>query len=101
MQTTGYSFRQQVMPHAPGAVGPAAGQEADPNLRAEFFIAPAALAARPCQPRIETTRETPSASHNQFTGQIPRCFATKANFTSIPSRSRPRLFLGYPVQPSA
>ena len=26
------------------------------------------------------------------TGQIPRCFAMKANFISTPSRSRPRLF---------
>ena len=34
-------------------------------------------------------------------GQIPRCFAMKANFTSIPSRSRPRLFLGCLVRPSA
>jgi hypothetical protein len=25
-------------------------------------------------------------------GQTPRCFAIKANFTSIPSRSRPRPF---------
>ncbi len=36
-------------------------------------------------------RETPSAAHNQSAGQIPRCFAMKENFTSIPSRSRPRL----------
>jgi tRNA-splicing ligase RtcB (3'-phosphate/5'-hydroxy nucleic acid ligase) len=34
-------------------------------------------------------------------GQIPRCFAMKPNFTSIPSRSRPRLFLGCLAQPSA
>ena len=44
---------------------------------------------------------TPSASHNHSAGQIPRCFATKPNFTSIPSRSRQRLFLGYLVRPSA
>ena len=34
-------------------------------------------------------------------GQIRRCFAMKPNFTSIPSRSRPRLFLGCLVRPSA
>ncbi len=33
--------------------------------------------------------------------QIPRCFEMKENFTSIPSRSRPRLFLGCLVRPSA
>jgi hypothetical protein len=27
-------------------------------------------------------------------GQIPRCFAIKANFMSIFSRNRPRFFLG-------
>jgi hypothetical protein len=37
-------------------------------------------------------RETPSAPHNQSAGQIPRCFAMNPNFTSMPSRSRPRLF---------
>jgi hypothetical protein len=40
-------------------------------------------------------RETPSASHIRFTGQAPRCFATKPNFTSTPWRRRPRLFSGY------
>ena len=29
--------------------------------------------------------------HNHSAGQIPRCFAMKANFMLIPSRSRPRL----------
>ena len=37
-------------------------------------------------------RETPSASHIRFTGQAPRCFATKPNFTSTPWRRRPRIF---------
>src|SRR5262245_51741474 len=38
---------------------------------------------------------------NHSAGQIPRCFAMKENFTSIPSRSRPRLFLVCPAPPSA
>jgi hypothetical protein len=46
-------------------------------------------------------RETPSASHIHATGQIPRCFAMKANLISSPSRSRPRLFLGCRAPPSA
>ncbi|TDS69603.1 hypothetical protein EDF71_1335 [Comamonas sp. JUb58] len=36
----------------------------------------------------------PNTSHIRLTGQAPRCFATKPNFTSTPSRSRPRLFSG-------
>jgi MFS family permease len=32
--------------------------------------------------------KTPSASHNQSAGQIPRCFAMKPNFTSIPAALR-------------
>ena len=42
-----------------------------------------------------------SASHNQSAGHTPRCFAMNPNFTSIPSRSRPRLFLECLVPPSA
>jgi transposase len=34
--------------------------------------------------------QLPSASHKTSTGQISRCFATKPNFTSTPSQSRPR-----------
>jgi hypothetical protein len=47
---------------------------------------------------LNPERETPSASHNHPIGQIPRCFAMKPNFMSIPSRSRPRLFLGCPAR---
>ena len=31
---------------------------------------------------------------------MARCFAMKTNFMSLPSRSKPRPFLGYPAQPS-
>jgi hypothetical protein len=42
-------------------------------------------------------RDTPNASHSHATGQIFRCFAMKTNFMSLPSQSRPRPFLGYPL----
>ena len=38
-----------------------------------------------------TRERVTSAPHNHSAGRIPRCFAIKPNFTSIPSRSRPRL----------
>src|SRR6202012_2952574 len=55
MQSTRHAFRQQVVPHPPGAIGSIAGEEAGASLRAQLFIAPAALTARPCQPGIEPT----------------------------------------------
>src|SRR5580692_10025712 len=55
MQSTQHAFRQHVVPHSPGAIGSIAGEETGANLRAQFLIAPAALAARPCQPGIEPT----------------------------------------------
>jgi hypothetical protein len=51
-------------------------------------------------PGVRPPRETPSAPHSQSAGQIPRCFAMKPNFTTIPWRSRPRLFLGCLARPS-
>ena len=55
MQSTRYPFGEKVVPHPPGAIGPIAGEEAGANLRAQFFIAPAAPTARSCQPSIEPT----------------------------------------------
>src|SRR5207237_10499321 len=55
MQSTRHPFRQHVVPHPPGAVGPVTCKEAGANLRTEFFIAPAAPTARSCQPSIEPT----------------------------------------------
>ena len=52
MQTARHSYRQHVVPHPPGAVGPIARKEAGADLRAELFIVPAALTARSCQPSI-------------------------------------------------
>ena len=53
----------------------------------------------PVPPIID--RETSSVSQSDRTGQIPRCFAIKPNFTSTPWQSRPRLFLECHAQPSA
>jgi hypothetical protein len=84
----------------PGTIGPIAAQEARAHLRAQLLVAAAALTARPRRPRIETApRDTERPT--QPPRQIPRCFAIKPNFISIPSRSMPRLFLGYPARPSA
>ena len=55
MQSARHPFGEQIMPDTPGPVGSIAGEEAGANLRAQLLIAPAALTARPCQPRIETT----------------------------------------------
>src|SRR5262249_23920525 len=46
VQTTRQSLRQQVSPHAPGAVGPITCRKACAHLRTELFIASAALTAR-------------------------------------------------------
>src|SRR6267378_933368 len=55
MEAARHSFCQHVVPHTPGAVGSVARKEAGANLRAQLFIASAALAARSCQPGIEAT----------------------------------------------
>jgi hypothetical protein len=55
VQTTPHPFGEQIVPDTPGPVGPIARQEAGTNLRANVLIAPAALTARPCQPRIKPT----------------------------------------------
>src|SRR6201999_2748159 len=53
VQSTSGAFRKHVVPHPPGAIGSIAAQEAGTRLRAQFLVAPAALAARPRQPRME------------------------------------------------
>jgi hypothetical protein len=59
MQSTRHTLGKQVVPHAPGAIGPVAGEEAAANLCAQLFVAPAALTARSRQPGIEpTSRDT-------------------------------------------
>jgi hypothetical protein len=56
---TGTTTRRRVVPHTPGTVGSIARQEAGTNPRTKFFVAPAALTARSCQPRIKpTSRDT-------------------------------------------
>jgi hypothetical protein len=53
-----------VAPYAPGAVSPVAAEEACTNLRAQFFVVAAALAARSRQPGIEATpRDTERSAH--------------------------------------
>src|SRR5205823_14677256 len=49
----------QVVPHAPGAIGPVARKKASTDLRAEILVALDASAAWPCQPAIKpTSRDT-------------------------------------------
>lgn len=71
VQPARYAFGEQIMPDTPGPVGSIARQKAGTNVRPQLLIAPAALTARPRQPRIEPTRGTPSAPHNHSAGQIP------------------------------
>ena len=40
MQPARYPFGEQVVPHAPGAIGPVARKEAATDLRAEILVAP-------------------------------------------------------------
>ena len=101
VQSAGYPLGEQIVPHPPGTIGPVAREEAGTDLRADILIAPAALTARSCQPRIKPTPRDTERPAQPFRRPDPRCFAMKPNFISIPSRSRPRLFLGYPVRPSA
>ncbi len=82
MQAACGSFRLQVVPYAPGTVGSIAGEEAGTNLGAQFFIAPAALTARPPQPGIEATprdSERPRATNPPARSPV---FAINPNFTS-------------------
>ena len=97
VQTTVMTQGQHVTPDATGSIGPVATQETLAHQISDQLICLTALASGSAAPGIEPEnplRETPSASHNNPTGQIPRCFTTKPNFTSTPSRSRQRLFLG-------
>ena len=55
MQATARSVFDQVVPHAPGPIGPVTGQEACTDLRSQLFVAAAALAARSRQPGVEAT----------------------------------------------
>src|ERR1700729_1793789 len=55
MQSTRHPFCQHVVPHTPGTVRPIARKEAGSNLRAQLFVASAALTTRPRQPSIEAT----------------------------------------------
>lgn len=55
MQTTGLTLLQHVVPHTGRAVGAVAAHEALVYLRAQHFIAEAALAPGPCEPRVEAT----------------------------------------------
>jgi hypothetical protein len=58
-------------------MAPIARQEAGANLRTELFITAG-------QPGIEATpRDTERLAHPVH-GRVPRCFAMKENFTSIP-----------------
>ena len=59
MQPAVHAVRQQVVPHAPGAIGSVAADEARPHLGRERLIGSAALARRALEPRIEpATRDT-------------------------------------------
>ena len=91
--------RQHVAPDTAGAVGPVAGEEARPHPGAGLLVVLARLLGGRVSQAWKPERETPSASHIHRTGQIPRCFATKANFIALPSRSRPRPFLGCRAPP--
>lgn len=52
VQAARQTFRQQVMPYPPGAIGPIARKKAGADPRAEFLLAAAASTARPFQPGI-------------------------------------------------
>ena len=59
VQSARYAVSEEIVPHAPGAIGPVAPKEAGTDLRAEILVTLDALAAWPCQPRIKpTSRDT-------------------------------------------
>ena len=82
------AFNQNIAPDAPCSVEPA---PAKAGVRS--------LAVKLCRQAWKPGRGTSSASHSHATGQIERCFATKANLMSLPSRSRLRPFLGCHAPP--
>jgi hypothetical protein len=85
----------------PGPIGPIARQEAGADLRVELFITAAAPTERSCQPSVASaTRDTERPAHPVH-GPDPPVLRIEENFTSTPSRSRPRFFLGCLVLPSA
>jgi hypothetical protein len=64
VKPAGHPVLNHVAPHAPGTIGPVAGKEAGADLRTQFLIAAAALAAGPCQPSIEAAaRDTERPAH--------------------------------------
>src|ERR1700686_4743430 len=66
MQSTRHAFRQQVVPHPPGAIGSIAGEEAGANLRAQLLIAPGWLTSRPGPPGIEPPPRDPERPAQPF-----------------------------------
>ncbi len=59
----GLTLLRRVVPHTARAVGAVAARRALVDLRAQHFIAEAALAPGPCEPRVEATRETQHLAH--------------------------------------
>jgi hypothetical protein len=66
MQPARTAFGGQIVPHTPGTVGSIARQEAGTNPRTKFFVVPAALTARSCQPRIKLTSRGPERLAQPF-----------------------------------
>src|SRR5436190_22129739 len=92
MQPAEYSFRQHVVPHAPGPIGPIARKEAGPNLRTELFIVAAALTTRSCEPGIEAaSRDTERLAHPVHWPDPP-VLRDESEFHVDSFASRPRLF---------
>ena len=78
MQPTGLSLFEYVAPHTAGAVGAVAAHEALVDLRAQHFIAEAAPAPGPYEPRVEATpRDTERLAH-QIDRPGPSVFRHKA-----------------------
>ena len=64
MQTTSLTLLQHVVPHTACAIGAIAAYEALVDLRAQHFIAEAAPAPGPREPRVEaTSRDTERLAH--------------------------------------
>jgi hypothetical protein len=63
MQPAWDAFRQQIVPNPPSSIGPIAGKETHPNLRAKLFICGAADCAVAAARLEPTSRDTERPAH--------------------------------------
>lgn len=86
LKPTDLSLLQQVAPCTACAVCAVAAHKALVHLHAQHLVAEAKPALGSCGPGREAAQQDTKRLAHQIDQPRPRCFATKPNFTSTPSR---------------